>query len=705
MQIFSKNSNNLYTNTAFKGGSIDKAADAAVNALAVAKCASNPNGRFSEVYNTLLDTTLKKRPDLIEKVDGFYIPKEETLTRKLLEAGRDFFELPLDLADDILSHFPDSKLNNLSIMQKHREHILNENRVKAFQGLHDYGSKILEDGKKSPSAFAEALNIELNKSAELNKSIYDSKKERFDTRMISGLTGALFLGNDFYNSAILKGKSEEEAEKSKRKKQGQEIKENLIEGFAQYGVMACFAKLSQSNIWFNVASGVGVSTVARILSRKMSGMRLTRMKAPENSMAEFVKAAKNNEPYKTQSERDKEAKKSLLSPKNLILLCAGIITAGFALKKASSCTEIGRKFTSQIEAFKNKSYNNDIEDIKVRPYELLNMADICRKYGETNFAASIENIVNKNKDTTETLITVGQRYKIIRLPGGLTITKRALKKAVLTPFSMVKEFIIYPYKLASKLVDAMVDSKHNKQIEAANKNYQAKLLEYNNAKNSSEEEVLRKSLKEALLALKELKQKYTKKGAQSGSERLHDQHGIKNIFFRYKDYQDKFGHDSERLEEEFGKYIQKQRAASLNNQTSSKVKNSEIAVLAGVTGTLSGMWFNMNDEYNAAIRNGDNKQEAQKAARKRGLNKFARMTSQVAISGALNKLFRAQYQGSLIGAGIVVAVSTVLTDTVSRLLTAMPTKKMNKAELEQYQEKHKNGKMAWYYNLIDKLAS
>ncbi len=195
------------------------------------------------------------------------------------------------------------------------------------------------------------------------------------------------------------------------------------------------------------------------------------------------------------------------------------------------------------------------------------------------------------------------------------------------------------------------------------------------------------------------------RSAKSGSERLEDIFGIKNIYFRYKDLEEKFATDPQRLEEEFGKYVQKLRAASLNNQTASKLKNSEIGVLAGITGTLTGMWFNMNDEYNAAIRNGDNKQEAEKAARKRGLNKFARMTSQVAIFGALSKLFRAQYQGSLVGAGIIVAVSTVLTDTVSRLLTAMPTKKMNKAELEQYQENHKNGKMAWYYNLIDKLAS
>ena len=58
----------------------------------------------------------------------------------------------------------------------------------------------------------------------------------------------------------------------------------------------------------------------------------------------------------------------------------------------------------------------------------------------------------------------------------------------------------------------------------------------------------------------------------------------------------------------------------------------------------------------------------------------------------------------MIGAGLIVALSTFLTDIVSRQMTAMPTKKMNKEELEKYQKEHKEGFMSWYYNLIDKLA-
>lgn len=97
MQIFSKNLNNALNanktyHPAFKGD-ISKVSDSVVGTLAVAKRASCPHGGFSEIYNNLADATLKKAPELIENVNGIYIPKDETLSRKLIEAGRDFLEL------------------------------------------------------------------------------------------------------------------------------------------------------------------------------------------------------------------------------------------------------------------------------------------------------------------------------------------------------------------------------------------------------------------------------------------------------------------------------------------------------------------------------------------------------------------------------------------------------------------------------------
>lgn len=738
MQIFSKNPNNIsYSgkSIAFKGD-VKKFMDSVAGPIAVAKRASCKNGKLTQTFNTLVTTTLDKAPELIEQVNGVYIPKNEKFTRKLIEAGRDFLELPLDLLDDIASHFPNSRLNNLGILQKHREHILAENRVKAFQGFFDYGAEVLSDEKINarlipPSfndnctdecidvcaQFANKYNEQLNKTAELNKATYDTKKERFITRMISGLTAALFLGNDFYNSAILKGKSEEEAKKAQGKKQAQEIKENIIEGFAQYGILSCFSKLASSNIWFSVFSGTGVGIIAKIISRKISGMPLGRMKAPENSMKEFVKAAKNNEQYKTQSEKDNEAKKPILSLKNIALGCVAIIATGFALKKGTHVIKIKDKIignnketeefitiAEKIRRVKEKSYKASIEPIEAKADELQNMANILKKYNEEELGMSIQKFASQY--TSSDTIKIGEKYKIIKLPGGLTVTQRAFKKALFTPFRIAKEIVTYPYKLASNFVNAMSNSKMNKEIERAKIDFQSKMEAVANARNTSEEPILAREARKAHTLLEELqnKRKTIDKLNERGSKKLGDA-GIKNLYNRYKLYEQKFGSDPQKLEEEFGKYIQRLRAASLNNQTSSKIDNSQIAVLAQVTGTLAGMTFNMNDDYNAAIRNGEDKQGAEKAARKRGLNKFARMTSQIAISGALNKLFKAQYQGSLLGAGIIVAISTVITDMVSRVLTAMPTKKMTKERLEQYQNDHKTGKMAWYYNMIDKLAS
>ena len=161
----------------------------------------------------------------------------------------------------------------------------------------------------------------------------------------------------------------------------------------------------------------------------------------------------------------------------------------------------------------------------------------------------------------------------------------------------------------------------------------------------------------------------------------------------------------EKLKEVFGKYVKEMRILSNNNVTSSSTDNSKIAVLAQTLGTLTGMWFNMNDEYNSSIRNGSTKSEAQKDARLRGINKFFRMTVQVIISGSLNSLFFKQYNNSIGKAGAIVAVSTILTDMTSRFLSGMPNKKMTKEELENYQKEHKESTLAWYYKMIDKLAS
>jgi len=46
----------------------------------------------------------------------------------------------------------------------------------------------------------------------------------------------------------------------------------------------------------------------------------------------------------------------------------------------------------------------------------------------------------------------------------------------------------------------------------------------------------------------------------------------------------------------------------------------------------------------------------------------------------------------------------MLTDSISRVLTGMPFKRMSAEEQIDYKEKQKNGSMKGYFKFIDKLA-
>ena len=642
-----------------------------------------------------------KIPKAIEEVQGIELPKKIGFFRNAIEGVRDLFELPFDLFEDFISRFSNSKIADSSILQWYKKHALKENQHKALQGLYEDGTKFINEFAKDKLAkistqkdncgdlcrevcnsFVGKFNALLNKSMDFDRAVYDTKKERFITRLVSGFTAAVFLGNDFFNSAKLKGKTDEEAKKSQRLKQGQEIKENILEGLMQFGLLSCFSSFVNSNLWASALFGTAISLVSRIISRKSSGMRLTRADVPEYSMKEFQKSIKENKKCKTQSEMDKEAKKPILSLKNILLFCGISVAAGFTLRALGLHTDLGKRISKFIQDYSKKFKAKMTSSVVVTDNDVKKVADILSAAGEDALASSIRYDFMNNES-----FFVGRTQKTYKLFGKIEVSSAELKKLPLAPFRIIKEVISYPYKIVKNLAAAtgIIDNNAN-----------CEMVSPENAM---------KELREVLIPSFVEKIKITEPIKRSELNKIMDDpYNIRNLFLRFKQFENKYGANSDKLTQEFADYIKKMRLASLNNKTVSKVDNSKIAIIAQTTGTLTGMWFNMNDEFNAAIKNGSNKQDAEVAARKRGLNKFARMSCQVAISGALNSLFKRQYQGSMIGAGLIVALSTFLTDIVSRQMTAMPTKKMNKEELEKYQKNHKEGFMSWYYNLIDKLA-
>ena len=675
----------LNLNNARQGGNFKGKTPNIDNLIAIKKAA---NYSLNGLEESLIDSIEKKSSGLIQELNGQkYIP-DDTLKKELTSSLKIFFGMPLDVIDFIVRKFPKSKLNDAEFLQKYRESVQLEDEIRALQGIHRNTSKYATEAMiksrmyptKNHGEYCESIcdvvtdkfNENLNKAMADDVANYDTKKERFATRLISGFTAALFLGNDFYNKSIQKGKTNEEAKKEQHIKQGQEIKENVCEAITQFAVFACFSKAVNKSVWAPAIIGACIGLVSRVVSRLSSGMRITRMEVPENnnskkqslSINEFVKSAKkgNAEELLTQKQNEPDNvsknKKPVLSLKNILAFCALSIAGGYALRFGKNHTKIGQNIAEMLQNHTDK-FNEGIIEKKYASFdELVKLLSILILNKNKKLASTINNIARKHADK-DGKVLLGTDFKTKKLFGKIEVKTKDLKALKTAPFRFIKELVSYPYKIASKLEDAI----RNSHLKAQGKEIPKK------------------------------------------PELTKDIHGIKNLYKRFLEFEAKYGDDEKKLSEEFGKYIRKMQLASNNSVTSSKGNNSKIAVIAQTLGTLTGMWFNMNDEFNSSVRNGSTKEEAEKDARLRGINKFFRMTVQLIISGSLNDIFSKQYNNSIASSSAVVAASTVLTDMASRVLSGMPSKKMTKEELEQYQKDHKEGVMSWYYKMIDKLAS
>ncbi len=644
------------------------------------------NCSLDNLEKNLINSIEKKAPGVIQTLDGKKYIQDATITKRITSGFKSFFGMPMDVIDSIARKFPDSKLNNSEFLQRYREKNQLENEIRAVQGIHKntlgFLKEVMPEGAKYPTGecddYCESIcdivvdkfNKKLNNAMADDVANYDTKKERFAARIISGFTAALFLGNDFYNKAIQKGKTSKEAKNEQHIKQGQEIRENICEAITQFAVFACFSKTVNKSVWAPAIIGAGIGLASRIISRLSSRMKITRMDVPKTdgfkkqvlSMNEFMELTKadNNKEQVNQKQNiqiNNKKKKPVLSLKNILAFCALSIAGGYVLRFGKNHTKIGKNIADIIKKHTEKFNEGIIEKKYASCVELKKLSRILSQNGNDKLKNSIKEVL-KNTDK-EGNILLGSDFITTKKLFGIEVKVKDLKALKTAPFRFIKELVSYPYKIASKLEEAV----KNSRLRAQGK-------------------------------------KPPKK-----PELIEDIYGIKNLYKRFLEFDAKYGGDEKKLSEEFGKYIRKMQLASNNEVTSSKGNNSKIAVIAQTLGTLTGMWFNMNDEFNASVRNGSTKEEAQKDARLRGINKFFRMTVQLIISGSLNDIFSKQYNNSIASSALVVAVSTVLTDMASRVLSGMPYRKMTKDELNQYQKDHKEGAMAWYYKMIDKLAS
>jgi len=421
----------LNLNNARQGGNFKGKTPNIDNLIAIKKAA---NYSLNGLEESLIDSIEKKSPGLIQELNGQkYIP-DDTLKKKLTSSLKIFFGMPLDVIDFIVRKFPKSKLNNAEFLQKYRESVQLEDEIRALQGIHRNTSKYATEAMiksrmyptKNHGEYCESIcdvvtdkfNENLNKAMADDVANYDTKKERFATRLISGFTAALFLGNDFYNKSIQKGKTNEEAKKEQHKKQGQEIKENICEAITQFAVFACFSKAVNKSVWAPAIIGACIGLVSRVVSRLSSGMRITRMEVPDN---EFVKSAKEgnteellNQKHNIQTNNDNNAKKKpTLSFKNILSFCALSIAGGYALRFGKNHTKIGQSIADMMKKHTDKFNEGIIEKKYASPDELTKLIDILSQSKNYKLSQDVEKIIKNSNAQGKVLL--GTDFKTKKL--------------------------------------------------------------------------------------------------------------------------------------------------------------------------------------------------------------------------------------------------------------------------------------------------
>ena len=606
-----------------------------------------------------------------------------------------FVDLPKDFLAFISKKFNIKSLQDSNLLQNYAKAQQDKSYQRALRGLIKNGDNFIAQFAKEKGINASELEKFLCKNEcnpqfkELcdsvvkkfyklfddnlakDKAHYHTPHERAVVRIVSGFTAAIMLGNDFYNKSIMNGVSEDEAIKSASTKRKQEILATVQEALSQYFLLGAFASFSNNSQLGAPLLNTALGILFHITSRLSTKRPLKRIDVPEkpqnqsqltiNKFIDNIK--KGNEPTLTNNNNNQEKeenKKHLLSLKNILLATFASIGIGFAFK--------GIKSTKTFNNLKDTILNLDIVKELSRKYRDFTVgevwvdkndaAEFCKvfldidKMGSYKHYTELFNDAFKNCDNTQAQkILLGEYEKMSKIPfTNIQMSRKELLQTPLMPLKFVTELLSYPYKAVHKILEGLKVVKKPEKIELKN-----------------------------------------------------DYH-ILNTYLDFKEQLAKFGGTINNDFLEFYKnHIQKNRISALNKETQSSVKNAAIGKTTQLMGTFGSLYFAMTDEFNNTAKQTGNKRRAEKDARLRGINKVIRIATQIVIMN-INNIFKIPYAQSILGAGVITAICTILTDSISRTLSGMPYRKMDKEELEKYYKEHKEGKLKGYYDMLDKLT-
>ncbi len=508
------------------------------------------------------------------------------------------------------------------------------------------------------NAASNALDKSLNDVMKWGQPTYATRHERFWTRLVSGFTAGGFMSMDYANKARRQGKSENIVKKDRNQRLAQETITTLGEAAGTLALLTIFSKAANTRVGVAACITAGVGFAFNIISRLALGRRITPMPFPEKPSTSPPVFRKFEE-ILNQSEQDAGNRKPLLSLKNILIAFGVLAAGGFALragKKAVFRSDEGlnavkTKILESMPFGKKISASIEPEKIIVDDTFIDNLALSLKEVGEEALGKKVKKTALEYlAETGKAEITIEKEKTVHLLGNRLEVPVKKLWEIPLAPFQLVRDILAFPYKVVSMSAGAIQElvQKPNSKLEK--------------------------------LTIKD----------------------IENILVKYDEFATKHQDKTEQeFIKAFGEYVQKMRKVSVDDKNFSKIANAGIATWVIILGSLSGIPFQVFDEYNKTIENGGTKAQAQKEGRKRGVNRFIRMLAQtIIVHNLLNKIFAKQYNSSLLYAGIITFTATVLTDIVSRMLTNMSIISASKEQ----QIKKEKGFVGNYNKMIDYLT-
>jgi|GEM_PF-3968148 len=657
-------------------------------------------------------------------VKGFINPKgSKAVTRNLFESLiYPFTGLPRDIFDFVAkklgTKFPKnkviSKVNKWQWLSNYRQGKEKQGAERVLRGMYQKlcsladkdGNNLLskvmdvevpvEVFSKHYDEFFNAIFKELDKNAAPNVAKYNTRDGEGLKRLATGLIPIPFLFRDSFYISKKNGVNDKEARKMAQNKANQELISAGGEALSQFTVLGGVPNFVNSSQFaaplINTAIGIGF----HIISRLRTGRKLThlskeqivkRMKPHEASnFNDFKKYVVKKENLGIK-EPEKDGKKRFLSFKNLLIFAGTSIVAGFALAMGKNKALDYIKKEGNENKFVTKAFNSITEGYK----------NITRKKIEApeglfeNFAEMLRENCNEDMIDPKLLkalskldengkVFLGEVDKVVKLPIlGVQMSLKKLIELPFVPFRILFELASYPYKAVKAILEQAITKV---------------------AKASDNAAAVRKTPRDMLekIGLLPSKQNTNLLGAHE------NKYDIINLYNKFAELTEKFKDKPDGPAEAFNEFFDKNFKKTFDMERASKIDNSKIGKLTQLMGLTGGIYFASNDDYNQTLMETGSLEKAQADQRKRGVQKFTRVTTSVAITDWFNSTFARNYNSSLLGTLAVVGASTFMVDKATRFMLGQPSKKLTNEQLEEYEEQKQKGFMAPFYRFTEKIA-